>query len=53
MYASDLMKFDSKGTGVIIIWSKKLLFAVGKEKYWNKAVLPPIITYTSKLKINN
>jgi hypothetical protein len=47
MFASDFMKYESKGTGVIIIWKKKLLFAVGRKKYWDKTVSPIIITYTS------
>ena len=47
MFASDLMTYESKGTGVIIIWKKRLLFTVGNKKYWNKAVSPIIVTYTS------
>ncbi len=47
MFASDHMKYETKGTGVIIVWREKFLFVVGKEEYWNKAISPPVITYTN------
>ena len=47
MYSSDLMKYETKGTGVIIVWEGKFLFVVGKKEYWNTTKSPIEITYTN------
>ncbi|MFX1536737.1 MAG: NUDIX domain-containing protein [Promethearchaeota archaeon] len=47
MYASDLFEYEQKGNGVILIWNKRFVFAVGKEFYWNKTTDPWTITYTN------
>jgi hypothetical protein len=47
MKTSDLMKYENKGTGVIIIWKERFLFVVGKKKFWNYDISPPVITFTN------
>lgn len=47
MKISDLMKYETKGTGVIIIWKERFLFVVGKKKFWNNDISPPVITFTN------
>ncbi|MFQ6123800.1 MAG: NUDIX domain-containing protein [Candidatus Heimdallarchaeota archaeon] len=47
MYTTDLLEFDQKGNGVILLWERRFVFAIGKENYWNKATTPMIITFTN------
>lgn len=47
MYSSALFQYEQKGNGVILIWNKKFLFAVGKEAYWDKTTSLWTITYTN------
>jgi 8-oxo-dGTP pyrophosphatase MutT (NUDIX family) len=45
--SSDLLKFDFKGNGVILIWENRFVFAIGKESYWDKSSEPWKITFTN------
>ncbi len=47
MYASDLLEYEQKGNGIILLWQSRFVFAIGKESYWNKATTPWTITFTN------
>ncbi|NIO21729.1 MAG: NUDIX domain-containing protein [Candidatus Aenigmarchaeota archaeon] len=47
MYASELLEYDQKGNGIILLWQNRFVFTIGKESYWNKATIPWTITFTN------
>ena len=47
MYASELLEHNQKGNGVILQWEKRFVFAIGKERFWDKTTTPWAITFTN------
>ena len=47
MYCEDLLQHDQKGTGILLMWKKKFVFAVSKRSFWDRTGLPWTIPYTN------